>query len=91
MKIVWLIIVGLVETISDLTIIARKACAVRSQLKVFVVFAVTEKTRKTVKCELDVPYGPTERAKYDIYGTDLPKGTYKYNVNVWTNNDDDKG
>lgn len=43
-------------------------------LKIFVV-AVTEKTRKTVKCELNVPYGPTERAKYDIYGTDLPKGT----------------
>ncbi|XP_018300400.1 kynurenine formamidase [Mycetomoellerius zeteki] len=34
---------------------------------------VTEKTRKTVKCELNVPYGPTERAKYDIYGIDLPK------------------
>jgi len=35
---------------------------------------VTAKARKTVKYELDVPYGPTERAKYDIYGTDLPKG-----------------
>ncbi|XP_011864066.1 PREDICTED: kynurenine formamidase [Vollenhovia emeryi] len=34
---------------------------------------VTEKTRKTVECELNVPYGPTERAKYDIYGTDLPE------------------
>jgi len=34
---------------------------------------VTEKIRKTVKCELDVPYGPTELTKYDIYGTDLPK------------------
>lgn len=34
---------------------------------------VTETVRKTVKCELNVPYGPTERAKYDIYGTDLPK------------------
>lgn len=34
---------------------------------------VTEKVRKTVDCELNVPYGPTERAKYDIYGSDLPK------------------
>ncbi|XP_018059746.1 PREDICTED: kynurenine formamidase [Atta colombica] len=34
---------------------------------------VTEETRKTIKCELNVPYGPTERAKYDIYGVDLPK------------------
>ncbi|KAL6448153.1 hypothetical protein ACFW04_000281 [Cataglyphis niger] len=34
---------------------------------------ITEKVQKTIKCELNVPYGPTERAKYDIYGTDLPK------------------
>lgn len=34
---------------------------------------ITGKVQKTIKCELDVPYGPTERAKYDIYGTDLPK------------------
>ncbi|XP_032666523.1 kynurenine formamidase-like isoform X2 [Odontomachus brunneus] len=33
----------------------------------------TEKARKTIKCELNVPYGKTERTKYDIYGTDLPK------------------
>lgn len=36
--------------------------------------SVTTKARKTIKCELNVPYGPTERTKYDIYGTDLPKG-----------------
>ncbi|XP_024887445.1 kynurenine formamidase [Temnothorax curvispinosus] len=34
---------------------------------------VTDKTRRTVKCKLNVAYGPTKRAKYDIYGTDLPK------------------
>ncbi|XP_070155932.1 kynurenine formamidase [Polyergus mexicanus] len=34
---------------------------------------ITGKVQKTIKCELNVPYGPTERAKYDIYGTDLPK------------------
>lgn len=34
---------------------------------------VTEKARETIKCELNVPYGTTERTKYDIYGTDLPK------------------
>nr|XP_012214422.1 PREDICTED: kynurenine formamidase [Linepithema humile]XP_012214423.1 PREDICTED: kynurenine formamidase [Linepithema humile] len=34
---------------------------------------VTTKARETVKCELNVPYGPTERTKYDIYGTDLPE------------------
>ncbi|XP_020296875.1 kynurenine formamidase [Pseudomyrmex gracilis] len=34
---------------------------------------VTAKARKTIKCELNVRYGPTERTKYDIYGTDLPK------------------
>ncbi|XP_014478358.1 PREDICTED: kynurenine formamidase [Dinoponera quadriceps] len=34
---------------------------------------VTEKARKTTKCELNVPYGATERTKYDVYGTDLPK------------------
>ncbi|KAL6264469.1 hypothetical protein P5V15_004576 [Pogonomyrmex californicus] len=33
---------------------------------------VTENVRETIKCELNVPYGPTERTKYDIYGTDLP-------------------
>ncbi|XP_012539117.1 kynurenine formamidase [Monomorium pharaonis] len=34
---------------------------------------VTETTRKTIKCKLNVPYGPNERTKYDIYGIDLPK------------------
>ncbi|EZA59871.1 putative arylformamidase, partial [Ooceraea biroi] len=34
---------------------------------------VTEKARKDIKCELNVPYGPTECAKYDVYGVDLPK------------------
>ncbi|XP_072743706.1 kynurenine formamidase [Anoplolepis gracilipes] len=34
---------------------------------------ITEKVQKTIKCELNVPYGPTERTKYDIYGTDLPE------------------
>lgn len=34
---------------------------------------VTENARKNTKCELNVPYGPTARTKYDIYGTDLPK------------------
>ncbi|XP_043264343.1 kynurenine formamidase [Colletes gigas] len=33
---------------------------------------VTENARKTLKCKLDVPYGATDRAKYDVYGTDLP-------------------
>ncbi|XP_029176678.1 kynurenine formamidase [Nylanderia fulva] len=34
---------------------------------------ITGKVQKTIKCELNVPYGPTERTKYDIYGTDLPE------------------
>lgn len=34
---------------------------------------ITGKVQKTIKCELDVPYGPTKRTKYDIYGTDLPE------------------
>ncbi|XP_076635700.1 kynurenine formamidase [Colletes latitarsis] len=34
---------------------------------------VTKNARKTLKCKLDVPYGTTDRAKYDIYGTDLPE------------------
>lgn len=68
-----------IKNFFDLTITARRKKVVSDvlpydPLKVFVV-AVTEKTRKTVKCELNVPYGPTERAKYDVYGTDLPKGT----------------
>ncbi|KAI4501261.1 hypothetical protein M0802_003634 [Mischocyttarus mexicanus] len=33
---------------------------------------VTKKARNTTKCDLDIPYGPTEHMKYDIYGTDLP-------------------
>ncbi|XP_054016738.1 kynurenine formamidase [Hylaeus anthracinus] len=33
----------------------------------------TKKARKTLKCKLDIPYGPTDRTKYDIYGTDLPE------------------
>ncbi|OAD60481.1 putative arylformamidase [Eufriesea mexicana] len=33
---------------------------------------VTENARKTLKCELNVPYSTTERTKYDIYGTNLP-------------------
>ncbi|KAG6796750.1 kynurenine formamidase isoform X1 [Apis mellifera caucasica] len=34
---------------------------------------VTENARKTLKCELDIPYGTSKGTKYDIYGTDLPK------------------
>ncbi|CAL7949268.1 unnamed protein product [Xylocopa violacea] len=34
---------------------------------------ITQNVRKTLKCELDVPYGTTERTKYDVYGVDLPK------------------
>ncbi|XP_059618741.1 kynurenine formamidase [Phlebotomus argentipes] len=32
----------------------------------------TQLARETFKCELDVAYGPGERSKVDIYGTDLP-------------------
>ncbi|KAF7400996.1 hypothetical protein HZH66_006180 [Vespula vulgaris] len=40
----------------------------------FLIFAVnvTKKARNATKCLLDIPYGPTERSKYDIYGIDLP-------------------
>ncbi|CAK9813503.1 Kynurenine formamidase [Anthophora plagiata] len=34
---------------------------------------ITADARKSLKCKLDVPYATTERTKYDIYGTDLPK------------------
>ncbi|XP_076749599.1 kynurenine formamidase [Xylocopa sonorina] len=37
------------------------------------VIEITQNARKTLKCELDVPYGTTERTKYDVYGVDLPK------------------
>ncbi|KAK2584021.1 hypothetical protein KPH14_006477 [Odynerus spinipes] len=33
---------------------------------------VIKNARSTTKCLLDIPYGSTERAKYDIYGSDLP-------------------
>ncbi|XP_012253927.2 kynurenine formamidase [Athalia rosae] len=32
----------------------------------------TLRARKNTRCEIDVPYGPSERTKYDIYGIDLP-------------------
>lgn len=35
--------------------------------------AVTKKARSTVNCELDIPYGNSDFAKYDVYGTNLPK------------------
>nr|XP_012140013.1 PREDICTED: kynurenine formamidase isoform X2 [Megachile rotundata] len=34
---------------------------------------VTENSRKNLECELDIAYGTTDRTKYDIFGTDLPK------------------
>ncbi|XP_043275781.1 kynurenine formamidase [Venturia canescens] len=33
---------------------------------------VTNKIRSTLSCELDIPYGIGDRAKYDVYGTNLP-------------------
>lgn len=39
-------------------------------------FAVANQARNYVSHELDISYGSTERTKYDIYGTDLPKGTH---------------
>lgn len=39
-----------------------------------------EQARKDFKCELNVPYGSTERAKYDVYGIDLPKGKGPSNI-----------
>ena len=34
---------------------------------------VTADARRTLSYELDIPYGTTERTKYDVYGTNLPK------------------
>nr|XP_033330444.1 kynurenine formamidase [Megalopta genalis] len=34
---------------------------------------VTKKARDTRNCELAIRYGPLTNAKYDVYGTDLPK------------------
>ena len=34
---------------------------------------VTTNARRTLNCELDIPYGTTDRTKYDVYGTNLPK------------------
>lgn len=34
---------------------------------------MTKEARSSINCELDIPYGKTERTKYDIYGTNLPK------------------
>ncbi|XP_015124053.1 kynurenine formamidase isoform X2 [Diachasma alloeum] len=36
---------------------------------------VTSEMRKKIPCQLDIPYGSSDRMKYDIYGTDLPNGT----------------
>ncbi|KAK9310187.1 hypothetical protein QLX08_000462 [Tetragonisca angustula] len=36
---------------------------------------IADDARKNLKCELNIPYGTTERTKYDIYGTDLPKNS----------------
>jgi len=33
----------------------------------------SEKVRKTVPSKLDVPYGPSDRQKFDVFGTDLPE------------------
>ncbi|XP_063984315.1 kynurenine formamidase [Diachasmimorpha longicaudata] len=33
---------------------------------------VTSEIRKKIPCQLDIPYGSSDRTKYDIYGTDLP-------------------
>lgn len=40
----------------------------------FLSVAVTADARRTLNCELDIPYGTTDRTKYDVYGTNLPKG-----------------
>ncbi|XP_051153953.1 kynurenine formamidase [Leptopilina boulardi] len=34
---------------------------------------IISKARSSISCELDIPYGTTERTKFDIYGTNLPK------------------
>ena len=34
---------------------------------------VTTDARGNLNCELDIPYGSTDRTKYDVYGTNLPK------------------
>ncbi|KAK1120459.1 hypothetical protein K0M31_012439 [Melipona bicolor] len=36
---------------------------------------ITDDARRNLKCELNIPYGTTERTKYDIYGTDLPENS----------------
>ncbi|XP_046589959.1 kynurenine formamidase isoform X1 [Neodiprion lecontei] len=33
---------------------------------------VTIRARENTKCKLDVPYGPSVKTKYDVYGIDLP-------------------
>nr|XP_012140015.1 PREDICTED: kynurenine formamidase isoform X5 [Megachile rotundata] len=38
---------------------------------------VTENSRKNLECELDIAYGTTDRTKYDIFGTDLPKVNFE--------------
>ena len=41
------------------------------------IFLETERVYKSVDCERDIPYGPTEREKLDIFGaTSLPKGKH---------------
>ncbi|XP_011314108.1 kynurenine formamidase isoform X2 [Fopius arisanus] len=32
---------------------------------------VVDEARKTIPCQIDIPYGSSERMKYDIYGTNL--------------------
>lgn len=40
--------------------------------------------RSTIPNLLDVSYGPLERQKIDIYGTDLPDGKYSYTVIIYS-------
>lgn len=38
----------------------------------------TEIVKKFIKCEFNVPYGLTNREKFDIIGIDLPQGEFNY-------------
>lgn len=46
----------------------------RNKTGVFPLQPETEKVKKSIRCELNVPYGLLPREKYDMIGIDLPDG-----------------
>lgn len=46
-------------------------------------YIVTKKARESVEHTLDIPYANSEKTKYDVYGTNLPKGASRLHYIVY--------